>query len=655
MKMFDQIRCSKCGEKNDKKNKFCSECGSPLGGIVCSSCNMRMESDYKFCPGCGASTGQLPRVEAMPARGDMERTGVWRRGSNDFAHRFEVSDIKGVFNKTVTVEQGTKAIFLQEGRFSGELPPGKYSVGGLIQAIKTLNLSEKATIVLVDDSDVRLDFNIGGLRTLENFDTGVKGKVVITMEEPILFFNNLMKRRERTSITDIEVMLRDEMRNLFQSKVKRHSFEDLYGNLELKRELEQDFEYLLNTTLSRVGIKFIHMPYFDYDESYWRDIIEAQGDSARGLIKKREEIRQDANIRLVEYEEDIRAKEKEATLGEREIGIDDKREVLDVKRSELAKRIRARLTDDKMDEIHTAQDLERFIHSVDTEKVIRENEMRELKEVFEENREDKKIARIQMLQKIEIRHELDMDAERAERERRKKIADAKTTAEIDQMEIGIGLKAIRDLKAAKREDVAGYQELEIEKMKREAEIEEMKLKARSAATDEALISVAGGKEAEHISELARMKLATGLTDEQILALGARDSAAIAEAFKERYKAKSAEEIMKIYEGRLGDKDKLVSVIQEMADKGSDRLERMAAKALEQMGTTAATRAQSGAPGGTTVVTGGGLGQPVVVGGGVTPTTVETKKVIMCLECNAELPFGTRFCTGCGAVIGKRGS
>jgi len=157
-----------------------------------------------------------------------------------------------------------------------------------------------------------------------------------------------------------------------------------------------------------------------------------------------------------------------------------------------------------------------------------------------------------------------------------------------------------------------------------------------------------------------MKLATGLTEEQILALGAKDSAAIAEAFKEKYRSKSAEEIMKMYEDRLSDKDAFARTIQEMADKGGDRMERMAAEALRQMGTTAATRAQGAASRGTTVVTGSGSGQPVVVGGGVSPAPVtappvqEVRKVVICSECGAEVPVGTRFCTECGAGIGVRG-
>jgi len=666
-KMFGKIKCSICGAENDKKSKFCSRCGSPLSGVVCSSCGMQIGANYKFCPNCGATITQFTEQRSRATLSAAEEKGkirLWQRNPNDFAQRFEVSDIKGFFSKKITVMSGTKAIFLQGGRFFGELPPGTYTVGGLIQVIKTLNLAEKATVILVDDSDVGLDFNISGLRTKENFDAGVKGKIVVNIEEPIQFFNNLMKGREHVATTDIEVMLRNEMRNLLQSKVKQYSFDDLYGNLELKKEIEQDFEHLLNLTLSRDGLNLVYMPYFDYDESYWKDLIEARGESARELIQKRERIKQDAEMQLVEYEQSIKTKRETLELEKGEYGIDEEKEDLESKRSRLTERMRARLTDGKMDELRNAEDLEKFLHELDKDKVIRENEMFELKRIFEESREDRAFARELMLKRVEQRHELDMEMERhqhkleMERKAHKlKLEKEREEDEIMKKELDDGLDALKKMKEVKREDVAGYQALELEKMQKEAELEEQRLKARSAATDEALISMVEGKQAEHLGELAKMKLATGLTDEQILALGARDSAAIAEAFKEKYKSKSAEEIMKMYEDRLGDKDEFARTIQEMADRGGDRIERMAAKALEQMGTTAATRAQGAAPGGTTVVTGGGGGQPVVVGGAPqasVPPVQEVKKVVICPECNAELSVGTKFCTNCGAAIGKRG-
>jgi hypothetical protein len=659
--MFGKIKCSNCGTENDKKSKFCTQCGTPLSGMVCSNCSMPVDATHKFCPHCGARISEFeePRSTATPVPEEKGEIRVWQRNPNDFAQRFEARDIKGLFSKKITVMSGTKALFLQGGKFLGELPPRTYTVGGLTQAIKNLNFAEKATVILVDDSDVGLEFNIDGLRTKESFDAGVKGKIVVNIEEPIQFFNNLMKGREHMAMTDIEVMmLRNEMLNVLQSKVKQYSFEDLYGNLELKKELEQDFEHLLHTTLSRGGLKLVYMPYFDYDESYWQDLIAARGESARDLIRRREQIRRDAEMQLVEYEQKVAAKERALTSEEKEQVIEEEREDLEDKRLGLTKRMRVRLTEDKMDEFQNAEELEQFLYALDKDKVIRESEMVEFKQIFAENREDRAVARKLMLKRVEQRHELDMDAERTAHDQDKRLNEAELRIKIEQLEDEADMKAAReawDLKrqmdATKRDDVAGYQEIELKKQQKMAELEEQRLKARSAATDEAIISMTEGKQAEHISELARMKLATGLTDEQILALGAKDSAAIADAFKERYKSKSAEEIMKIYENRLSDKDEFARTIQEIADKGGDRMERMAEKALEQMGITAATKAQGASPGGTTIVSGGG-GQPVIVGGTVSPAppTREVEKVIMCPECNAELPVGTKFCTNCGAAL-----
>jgi len=477
-------------------------------------------------------------------------------------------------------------------------------VGGLTQAIKTLNLAGKATVILVDDSDVALDFSIGGLRTKENFDAGVKGRIVANTEEPIMFFNNLMKGREHVAVSEVQGLLRNEMLNVLQSKLKQYSFEELYGNLELKRELGQDFEHELSTTLSRVGVKLIHMPYFDYDESYWTEIIEKQGKLGRAV----------------------------------------KGEELEKKRSELVKQIRARLTEDKIDELRNAEDLEKFMHEIDKDELIRGNEMSELKQIFMENQEDRVFAREWMFKRLDVQNDVELQKMRTDYERERDEEDARS-----------GIRILKEMKAAKREDAAGYQALDLEKQQKLAEIEAERLKARSTVSAESLISMTEGKQAEYLAELARMEKGKALTDEQILALAAGDSAAVAEAFKEKYKSLSAEQIMKVYEGQLEDKDELVQTIQEISSRGDDRLERMASKALEQMGVTAATRAQGASSGATTVVTGGG-GAPVIVGGAPQmsgSSAQDVKKVVICPECNAELPLGTRFCTNCGATIGKK--
>lgn len=659
--MFDTIQCRSCGAKLQKTSRFCSQCGQLIAGQLCSSCGEPVRQGAAFCPNCGTQvqgsggTGSSTYPEEFP---DLSRSNVWQRRPNDLAHRFEVADLNAYFlglTKKITVMQGTKAIFLQGGKYLGELPPGTYTAGGLLETLKTLNLYEKTTIILVDDGDVPVDFSLGTLRTSENFTAGVKGRVVIRIGTPVLLFDNLMKSRLHLETIDLLSGIRHELLNVLQAKIKGYSFEDLYGNLGLRKELQQDFEYHLTTTLSRWGLQLVHLPYFDYDESYWQDILRQRGELSHELIEKREKIKREAEIGLLPYEQGVATKVKETEIRRSDQMIDREREMIERKRlEEITKLIRARLTDDKMNEFKNAEELEQFLQGIDTGRVIRQNEMTDLKKQFEDNRQDRMFAREMMILSIRQRHQLDMRAEvQADDVRGKRLFDdydlekrSKISGQ-DFKEAETGIELLRKMKAVKRED-------ELEKTQKSADIEIQRLKARSAATDEAQIALAEGKQADQLAEIARMKQAKTLTEEQMMALSAKDSAAVAAALKEKY---SSEQVRAMYEQRMKDQEAYVQRMQQMEERSMDRMERVHHKSLEEMGLTASTRAEPGAVPGTTIVSGGGGvhgGGPVIVGSGpvhVPPSQAHLQeKGVVCKKCNAVLDPAEKFCSTCGEKV-----
>jgi hypothetical protein len=661
--MFDTVKCRSCGAENKKTSKFCSQCGQLIAGQLCGSCGQPVRAGATFCSSCGApvqqgTTSSATYPDAYP---DLSKSNVWQRRPNDLAHRFEVADLNSYFlglTKKITVMQGTKAIFLQGGKYQGDLPPGTYTAASLLEFLKTLNLYEKTTIILVDDGDIPIDFSIGGLRTVESFNAGVKGRMVVKVDKPILLFDNLMKAKPHLEVIDLLGNVRNEMLNVLQSKVKGYSFEDLYGNLELRKELQQDFEFNLTTTLSRWGLQLVHLPYFDYDESYWEDIIKQRGTLSRELIEKREKMRQEAEIGLLPYEQQVATKVKETEVKRADEMIDREREMLERKRfDEITVLLRQRLTDDKMNEFKNAEDLEKYLYSIDTNKVIRQNDMIDLKRLFETNREDKATARQLMIERIAQRHKLDMVGEVIEAD----IGGKRATYDFeiekrvkgsgqDVREAEAGIELLRKMKEVKRGDVAGYQSLEMEKAQKVADIEAQRLKARSAATDEAQISMAEGKAGEQLAELSKIKQAKALTEEQLMALSAKDSAAVAAALKEKY---GSDQVKAMYEQRMKDQEAYVQRMQQMEERTMDRMERVHHKSLEEMGQTASTRATPGSPAGTTVVAGGGFGAPVVVapgGGGAAPAPAPGPKVILCRKCNAELDPTEKFCNNCGEKV-----
>ncbi|MBU4339433.1 MAG: zinc ribbon domain-containing protein, partial [Euryarchaeota archaeon] len=592
-----KIKCSKCGIENDKNDRFCCACGSNLTGAVCSGCGAKIGPGDKFCPECGSSIKPAAsdlRSKATPAQPLEESIKMWTRQPADFARRFELEDIKGTFRKHITIEQGTKAIFLQGGKFLGELLPGNYDTGGLLHRIGDLNISEKATVIVLDGSDTRLNFKIGSLRTKEAFDAGVRGTITLNVENPILFFTNLMKSRDYISLGDLNEHFNEEMTNVVQAKIKQYSFDELYGNLAIKKEIQQDFEHHMRTTLNRLGMNLIHLPNFDYDESYWTEIIKRKGGVGKG--------------------------------GQIENIKDDE--------LELRNRERARAAGEDINKLKNEDEIKKFIHELAKQGIIRDYDKIELQHILQENLQDLGMVRNQIREKLAHTHGIDMqrgslgfEVEAARERDRLKDEMARREIERERIEGEQGINLLDKLKTTKRADAAGYQK-----------IEEERLKARSGATDEALISTigeGGGHPAVGtLGDLAKMKVSKGLTPEQILALQAKDSAGVAKAFEAKF---SAEKTEQLYRERMADQQKFQETMVNLTDKNADRAERMASKSMEQMGATAVTRGQAAVPT-TTVVGGGGFGgAPVVVGAQGAPA--QERKVVLCQGCNAENEVG----------------
>ena len=166
--------------------------------------------------------------------------------------------------------------------------------------------------------------------------------------------------------------------------------------------------------------------------------------------------------------------------------------------------------------------------------------------------------------------------------------------------------------------------------------------------------MAEGKQADQLAEIARMKQAKALSEEQMMALSAKDSAAVAAALKEKY---GSDQVKAMYEQRMKDQEAYVQRMQQMEERSMDRMERVHHKSLEEMGLTASTRAEPGAVPGTTVVTSGG-GDTA----GVRLLSVADLhrthriaghpqgKVILCRKCNAELDPTEKFCNTCGEKV-----
>jgi RNA polymerase subunit RPABC4/transcription elongation factor Spt4 len=623
--------CPKCKTHLEVDAKFCPQCGAKVGAHTCGRCGASTPAGAKFCPGCGEKFGTSLFGKLTGANEeDFSRRREWKRTPEDFASKFEVEDLRGILKKTVTVAEGTRALLFQGGAYAGDLPAGHYTLGNILKAKLPLNLDERATVVLVDNGVVAIDFTFGRseLRTADSVPVGVTGRLTIRNRDSRSFIANLLKGKSRILLTDLQEDLRYDLLGAVQSTLRGYRMDDLYGNLAVKEDIESAVRANVTPTLATYGFSLEQLRFTQSDEAEWHDILEKRSEGTKKVTKT---------------------------------GLD----------IDIEQKLRHLLSDDKLDRLSTDEKISEYCHELAQAGIVRENEIEDLKIDLWNRRDDKAFIRQIVRERFAQahRHEsaeaeqdslLGMDAKT---QRHRRAMDAEQTGHAigaddarrehgdkwrrrEQQQDRAEIEDLIDLKKqmddVKLRRVRGEQEIAHKDLDKQTEIEGKKLEQYTNASSEALILTADGGTAEKLVELEKMKRAVTLTEEQIMALSAEKSVAVAEAMKEKF---GSDRMRELYETRLQDQQKYMEKLHAMTGENADRLAGVMNKALDAMGQTATARsAAHQAQGSTVVAGGGGLGQSVIVN----PVRQEESRV--CPGCKTPNSAADRFCKECGEEL-----
>ncbi len=384
------VECPKCHATNKSGARFCGSCGERLPGseIKCGNCGAVVAADKAYCGNCGKS---LSESAAPQMKGNR-----WARRVDDFATKVEVDDVEGFFKRGLIVEAGTKAIFFVNGAYSGILEPGRYDMGGLLAKIKNLFSYKTTTAVLVDAGDVELQFSVDELKTRDPIKLVAECRLVVQMESPTQFFENLMKGQQNFPLSELRGFLEGELRNCMMEFVGSKSVQELSTNLALKQQMEQGVAQHLAKTFDRKGLGFIQVRLFNFRhprmdaltnkmEEYWLHAEDlkvrvAGQDSTMGLERKLLDQQTAQALMQLEVFED---------------------------RAKVYGRMRQAVVTDQMDQVTTKNELDKFLQGIDKDRILRGEEMKDLLRDFDEKRENHDLARRHLIQKLKIEQDVD--------------------------------------------------------------------------------------------------------------------------------------------------------------------------------------------------------------------------------------------------------
>lgn len=606
----------------------------------------------------------------------------WKRGDGDFAVRVDLETIRGVFQKGVVVEPGCKALLIVDGAHVETLQAGEYNEGGIAARLKNFDLTRSATAILVDVGDVEMRFTLPGLMTRDPMQIDVESTLVVQVDEPLLFFTNVMKGRTALTREELERRFGVEIQNALQEAIGRRTVEELNTDLALKQQFELAVDEHLKRTFSRAGFGFVQFRTIAY---------RYQGfDRIRG-------IREEVFLQVTEDEAKLAGRKRLFDVFDRDELQTVFEETRKLERQVAQQRERARIIRELnplfVDEQKSVDEMEKFLLEVEKGKLLRAEELADYKRTLQEAREDAAAARKFLIRRVDLERELqyeemrllgreelelrlfeargrkvraEFDLELAkDRERR---AHAREQALKDhQAALDVQLLAARndaDRARIHREIQQGqievyklYKETQLfldvtrqreemnlrleeeerrlkvqwESKSREAQLQREMIEALSKASVEAVLATAGEAQARIIADLKQTEALKNLSEEQVLAWAATKNPELVRALEKKYEGLGKQEIELLYRNWMMDKDK-------GRDQLAKTMQEMFTKALETQRDVSVAATGANRP---TVVTGGGLGGPTVIGGGISGTGI-----FRCTFCGADLQPHFKVCPIC---------
>ena len=536
------------------------------------------------------------------------------------------------------VEPGTQALIFQGGALAGAAPPGTYNLG---RSIGGVDAAAPATAILVDAGDVTLMIGYVGIRTSEDVSVDAAFDIVVRLSDPMAVFANLMHGRESLGNDRLAELLSAQSANVIQARIKQVSVKDLYGNLELKNSLEADLRGSVSQALHRNGLELVEIRLVEFSGDEYRKVRDAH---AKAFVNKE----------LVDEAE---------------------------KRSALNKRIREMLTAERMERLASAGDFEEFErqveHDLGMKGLIRAAEMEDLKRTYEEKKGDSQTARRHLLEKLQLEHDLVLERVRRAGEAQKLDHDveqqrkALSSRQEGEWEQAVHAKRVADLRREQEEaDAEGAhrrklketqdwlgvrrtkigvddeeERLRIEQERKLAEIEQDIADRQAQREREQIKALSEVEQARLAADLRKTEVLKGMSEEQILALMAKDSPHVAAAIAERAKAQaqagSSAEVKALYEKILAGKES-----------EADRLERLAGKALEAM-QRAAGAAALREEGHKREITDTAreamdrMSDVAAARAGAADASRGQAPDVVCPRCKRQVPAGAKFCDNCG--------
>ena len=333
---------------------------------------------------------------------DAQRNIRWGAPADIFARTLSLEDNeipRGWLTNSITIEPGTRACAMVDGRFLGEIPAGEFTFHDFRDKLQFWRKGQ-ATVLLTRSDVVRLPVNCDGFVSADDVPIDMRIDVGVQIDDPVLFMKNLMGPRKEYPVKELAERLTPAVKQEAWVASARLKVDDLRGPAIASKVAQQVVDAIA-PAFRRYGLKVFS--------------VEGMLMQPSGMEKHWDKVKENnvevADERLVNRR-----------LGD-DVGIL-------TERISLREKLRDIAISDQFDQARSEEEFKTLLAQVDKARLLRKEELDQLAEGFEQRKGDREAVRTHIIEVLDINRQQEIDQLRAQVGHSMEIAARKNELEL---------------------------------------------------------------------------------------------------------------------------------------------------------------------------------------------------------------------------------
>lgn len=335
---------------------------------------------------------------------------LWALTPELFARRISINDVPGFFSKQLQIEPGIRSVIIDGGRQLGEVPPDTYTLSSFSTRLYDWWNQKQCDVIMVRGEDQVLQILSAPLLTADFLQVQFRTRITLQLNDVMIFHQKLMGNSPEYSLEQLQRSITPILSGFIHSFVSGLPMDRLRAP-DTWKNLDAFLEDNLTLCLQRYGLAFgqvltLSILHPEYDAELNRRGETVLMEMAAETDRHRAKLADDAAWEQIRQQD--RSRQVQAALA----GLDidrEQQEMEQVRRRVLIRRsLRDAVLSDKFDKLQTTAELADFVRDLDREKLLADDEYQQLQETMLQQADDRATARQQLLKRLAIEQQLDL-------------------------------------------------------------------------------------------------------------------------------------------------------------------------------------------------------------------------------------------------------